>query len=87
MVRILMEKGYSFTTTSEKEIVKNIKESLGFVALNYDKALEEIKNSSEHQRDYELPDGHIIQIDSERFRCPEVLFKPNMIGKEDKGIP
>jgi len=86
MVKILMEKGYSFTTTAEKEIVKNIKEQHSFIALDYDKALEEVKNSTEHQRDYELPDGQVIQIDSERFRCPEVLFKPNMIGKEFKGV-
>jgi len=81
-----MEKGYSFTTTAEKEIVKHIKESLSFIALDYDKSLEEVKNSTEHQRDYELPDGQVIQIDSERFRCPEVLFKPSMIGKEFTGI-
>merc|ERR1712098_42916 len=86
MVKILMEKGYSFTTTAEKEIVKNIKETHSFVALDYDKALEEVKNSTEHQKDYELPDGQVIQIDSERFRCPEVLFKPNFIGKEFAGI-
>lgn len=81
-----MEKGYSFTTTAEKEIVKNIKETHCFIALDYDKTLEEVKNSTEHQRDYELPDGQVIQIDSERFRCPEVLFKPNMVGKEFLGI-
>jgi len=86
MVKILMEKGYSFTTTAEKEIVKNIKETLSFIALDYDKTLEEVKNSTEHQKDYELPDGQVIQIDSERFRCPEVLFKPNFIGKEFAGI-
>jgi actin-related protein len=86
MVKILMEKGYSFTTTAEKEIVKNIKETHSFIALDYDKSLEEVKNSTEHQRDYELPDGQVIQIDSERFRCPEVLFRPNFIGKEFSGI-
>jgi hypothetical protein len=85
MVKILMEKGYSFTTTAEKEIVKNIKETLSFIALDYDKTLEEVKNSTEHQKDYELPDGQVIQIDSERFRCPEVLFQPNFIGREYPG--
>jgi len=51
MVKILMEKGYSFTTTAEKEIVKNIKETLSFIAIDYDKTMEEVKNSTEHQRD------------------------------------
>jgi len=35
---------------------------------------------------YEMPDGSTITIGSERFRCPEVLFKPSLIGKEFAGI-
>ena len=33
--------------------------------------------------DYELPDGQEITIENERFRCPEGLFNPKMIGKHD----
>merc|ERR1712187_1032834 len=35
---------------------------------------------------YELPDGNIITVGSERFRCPEVLFQPSFIGKEASSI-
>ena len=35
---------------------------------------------------YELPDGNIITLGSERFRCPEVLFQPSLVGKEASGI-
>merc|ERR1712151_562774 len=35
---------------------------------------------------YELPDGNIISVGSERFRCPEVLFQPSLVGKEASGI-
>merc|ERR1712083_633033 len=38
------------------------------------------------ERTYELPDGNIIAVGSERFRCPEVLFQPSLIGKEAPGI-
>merc|ERR1711881_297063 len=37
-------------------------------------------------KQYELPDGNIITVGNERFRCPEVLFQPNMIGKEEEGV-
>ena len=33
-----------------------------------------------------MPDGNIITVGSERFRCPEVLFQPSFIGKEASGI-
>ncbi|KRX32589.1 actin, partial [Trichinella sp. T9] len=28
---------------------------------------------------YQLPDGHVIKIGSERFRCPEALFQPLLL--------
>jgi len=30
--------------------------------------------SSDKEKTYELPDGNMITINNERFRCPEVLF-------------
>merc|ERR1712029_643258 len=52
----------------------------------YEEDLAKAADSSEVEKQYELPDGNIITVGSERFRCPEVLFKPNFVGKESKGI-
>merc|ERR1711912_85877 len=86
LARILTERGYSFTTTGELEIIRDVKEKLGYVALDFDKEMRESAQSSDNEKTYELPDGNIIALGNERFRCGEVLFQPSFIGKEASGI-
>lgn len=82
LMRLLTERGYPFTTIAEREIVRDIKEKLAYVALDFDSEMTyEVPETT-----YELPDGNTITVGSERVHCPEVLFQPSFIDSNQTGI-
>eukprot|EP01113_Clastostelium_recurvatum_P015071 TRINITY_DN1831_c0_g1_i1.p1 TRINITY_DN1831_c0_g1~~TRINITY_DN1831_c0_g1_i1.p1 ORF type:complete len:386 (-),score=100.77 TRINITY_DN1831_c0_g1_i1:855-2012(-) len=85
--------GFNFHTTAEFEIVRAIKETACYVA--YDPAKEEELiepvagdkgTGGPVQLSYKLPDGQSIDLGPERFRAPEILFHPDLIGEEYPGV-
>ncbi|KAJ5073538.1 actin-10-related [Anaeramoeba ignava] len=85
LVKQLKQAGHYFSSTSEFEIVKQIKEELCYVALDYEEELMISRESSRCEKNFKIGE-EIITLNSERFSTPEVLFQPNLSFVEQKGI-
>merc|ERR1711879_729518 len=62
--KILKERGYSFTTSAEREIVRDVKEKLCYVALDYDGEIATADSSSELEKEMKAlaPQGMDIKV-------------------------
>uniref|UniRef100_F7DZD7 Actin related protein 1B n=1 Tax=Equus caballus TaxID=9796 RepID=F7DZD7_HORSE len=82
-LRLLLRKeGVDFHTSAEFEVVRTIKERACYLSINpqKDEALETEKVQ------YTLPDGSTLDVGPARFRAPELLFQPDLIGDESEGL-
>ncbi|KAI9138152.1 actin-2 [Paraphysoderma sedebokerense] len=99
---LLRKSGYHFHTSSEREVIRTIKEKCCYVALNPVKEEKELSAlgigiglggaagaggmAGKGANEFVLPDGNTVKLGAERFRAPEILFNPELIGQEYPGI-
>jgi len=71
---------FFITTTAERDIVYDGKEKLSYIAFDIDTEMKAANQSSDKEMTYELPDGNIVTVGSERFGCREVHIQSGFIG-------
>lgn len=82
----LRRTGHIFHTSAEREVVRQIKEQECYVAFNRQKEEQVEHEKTSAQQPFRLPDGTQIALGAERFRAPEILFHPSIVGLEYPGI-
>jgi actin len=87
LMKILMDRGYAFVTRAEHETLGVMKEDLTYVAFDLIEERRKLTESpSELEKRYELPDGTVLALGSERFQCPEPLFQPDLIPVDHSSV-
>ena len=74
LMKISSERGYSFMTTEEREIGRDVKEKCCYVALDYDTALKASAESFYKKQTHMLSDGNISTVGAERFSVARLFF-------------
>ena len=86
LMKISCERGYSWTTTAERELIRDFKEKLGYIALDYDREMKiDVSLLEKNICLLDLPD-QVLTYGNERFRSGEIIFQPKLIGYEFDGI-
>ena len=86
LIKLLQMKGYSFNSSADFELVREIKEKYCFVSCDIDSDRKLDAETTYYNSIHKLPDGRKIRISNEKFEAPEILFNPNLIKNESPGV-
>lgn len=73
------EKNLGYEEDSQKAMINDLKEKICEVAEDYDSQIKKCMDSNSSEK-YSLPDGSCVYINQEKYKCPELLFQPQLDG-------
>jgi actin len=80
---------YPFSESNHRDMLmlQEMKERFCYSAIDYEsEGSDSRENWKVRKEEYILPDKSVITIGKERIRCPEIIFKPSLIGWENDGL-
>jgi actin beta/gamma 1 len=79
LAKLLAQEGTCLTTTTQQHHVRQMKEQHCYVAMDPTAEFAE-------SVDYRIPGEKPVTLTDERWKCPEALFTPSMVGLESVGV-
>ncbi|ETO21219.1 actin, cytoplasmic 2-like isoform 1 [Reticulomyxa filosa] len=70
------------SNAKKRTIAQDIKQKLCFVAADFAATAK----STDIEKQYQLPDGKNLLLSNVLYQCPEPLFQPHLLGKQELGI-
>mmetsp|Transcript_55524 Transcript_55524/g.166467 ORF Transcript_55524/g.166467 Transcript_55524/m.166467 type:complete len:398 (-) Transcript_55524:4-1197(-) len=84
LCKLLCETYGTLKYTGGVDIIRDIKETMCYVAEDFEEELQRVAQGSVAEKNYEIiTNGIIIPVNREIFSCPEVLFQPNLVGLDN----
>lgn len=88
LVNILSrDRGFSWNVCYHFDflVASNVRRTCCYFAFDFDEEMITAV-SSRLDQSYELPNGEVFTMSSERFRCPESVFQPTFLGLNQPGL-
>lgn len=86
LITNLKANGIDLPYSKEFEVAQEIKEKYCYMSTDFQQELNSLGIASGISKECELPDGHKITLSVERFKSPEILFQPLLVGVDQAGI-
>ncbi|KAK9805786.1 hypothetical protein WJX73_010176 [Symbiochloris irregularis] len=86
LLDLLLHRGYTFNRATDLPSLRSVKESICYVAAQYQREVQLARETTCVMRTYTLPDGRLIRVGAERFKAPECMFTPRLIDCESEGL-
>lgn len=84
MQLVMAQTGFSFTTRAEMDVLDDILCKMSYIVPNFYEATRNLKGME--VQTYEMPDGQTLELTTELFRAPEILFQPALVDLEIGGL-
>ena len=75
----MMRGGYTLRTNADKDLVRDIKATMCYLACDYYEKMEKYKKSGDLQEVQELSDRRKINIGIELYKAPKIIFQSNLV--------